>query len=339
MSGVFAEWQPRYAAHGITTFPVIIDGKDKKPAVKGYLKLGSSVSDQLALKFPRHDAIGLACRRNRITVLDVDTTDERVLADGLGRHGPTPFIVRSGSGHYQAWYRHNGERRRVRPDPTRPIDILGDGFVVAPPSRGSKGRYEIIHGRMEDLDSLPSMRALAEPEPADIDVAAPQAFSAAGEKRNDTLWRQCMRMARACPRIEDLMEKAMSHNQAAFYEPLPADEVLKIVASAWNYEVQGKNWYGHGARVVMEHAVVDDLAAAEPLAYALIGILRRHHWGRTFALAKAFADSLGWSLPAFKKARTVLVQRGLIECIHAGGRGPHDPPMYRFPKGYENAPQ
>ena len=27
MSGVFAEWQPRYAAHGVATFPV---GPDKK---------------------------------------------------------------------------------------------------------------------------------------------------------------------------------------------------------------------------------------------------------------------------------------------------------------------
>ncbi|TIO43494.1 MAG: hypothetical protein E5X98_26920, partial [Mesorhizobium sp.] len=67
MSGVFAEWQPVYAEHGIATFPVSIVGKDKKPAVKGYLKLGSKVSGQLAIKFPGHDAIGLACKRNKIT--------------------------------------------------------------------------------------------------------------------------------------------------------------------------------------------------------------------------------------------------------------------------------
>jgi hypothetical protein len=38
--GIFAEWQPRYAGHGIPTYPVRIIGKDKKPAVSNYLKMG-----------------------------------------------------------------------------------------------------------------------------------------------------------------------------------------------------------------------------------------------------------------------------------------------------------
>jgi len=69
----------------------------------------------------------------------VDTPDERVLADALGRHGPTPLVIRSGSGNWQAWYRNGGEPRRVRPWADKPIDILGDGFTVAPPSRGVQG--------------------------------------------------------------------------------------------------------------------------------------------------------------------------------------------------------
>jgi len=345
VNGVFAEWQPRYAAHGITTFPVTIIGKDKKPAVKGYLKLGSKVSDQLALKFPLHDAIGLACRRNRITVLDVDTPDERVLADGLSRHGPTPFIVRSGSGHYQAWYRHNGERRRVRPDPARPIDILGDGYVVAPPSMGSKGRYEIIQGSMDDLERLPRMRV----EPADeVQV---EAFLSAGKldgggipegRRNDELWRHCMKRARTCGTIEMLMEEAMHYNSTEMppMKLLSDAEVLKVVASAWDYERSGRNWIGRGQRVAVEFDVVDGLAAADPHAYALFGILQRHHAGsETFFIAKAMAESLNWTLRTFKAARATLLAEGLIECIHQGGRGPNDPAVYRFAKGCENAPQ
>jgi hypothetical protein len=152
--GLFAEWQPQYASHGIATFPV----RGKKPAVKGYLKLGTQVSEQLALKFANDNAFGFACRCNRIAVLDVDTPDERLLADALTLFGPTPIIVRSGSGNYQAWYRHNGERRHVRPDPSKPIDILGDGYVVAPPSLGGKGPYQIIQGTLDDLDRLPVMR-------------------------------------------------------------------------------------------------------------------------------------------------------------------------------------
>src|SRR5207302_7936789 len=49
--GIFAEWQPRYAQHGVATFPVRIIGSDKKPGIKGYLKTGLRGSAQLALKF------------------------------------------------------------------------------------------------------------------------------------------------------------------------------------------------------------------------------------------------------------------------------------------------
>jgi hypothetical protein len=56
----------------------------------------------------------------------------------------------------------------------------------------------------------------------------------------------------------------------------------------------------------------------------------RHHWGREFHLAKAYAASLGWSVNTFRAARDALVERGLIECVHQGGRGANDPPVYRF---------
>ena len=39
----------------------------------------------------------------------------------------------------------------VRPDPGKPIHILGDGFVVCPPSLSAKGRYEIIRGSLDYL--------------------------------------------------------------------------------------------------------------------------------------------------------------------------------------------
>ncbi|MBZ9888961.1 bifunctional DNA primase/polymerase [Mesorhizobium sp. BR1-1-3] len=353
MSGVFAEWQPRYAEHNVATFPVT---DSKVPAVKGYLRVGLNASEQLAMRFPDNDAIGIACRRNRITVLDVDTPDERVLADALSRHGQTPFIVRSGSGNHQAWYRRTNETRRVRPDPEKPIDILGDGFVVAPPSRGAKGQYTIIQGTLDDLETLPTMKAgvsnaldispklivpraaqmspmgdrsqgrgLAEksnafdPEPQDI-------------KRNDTLWRHCMKAARSCPNFKGLMEVAVDYNSSEFYTPLPADEVLKIVASAWDYECKGKNLFGLGPRLVLDVDIVDELAASAPDAFALLGILRRHHAGsESFFLARAMADSMKWDVRKFLAARDLLLARSLIECIHPGGRGRNDPPVYRFP--------
>ena len=96
---IVAEWQPRYAEVGIVTFPV--DGK--APSVTGYLELKPGGSQRLVDRFPDASAFGLALKPSNITVVDVDTPDERVLTDALARHGDTPFIVRSGGGHFQAW--------------------------------------------------------------------------------------------------------------------------------------------------------------------------------------------------------------------------------------------
>jgi hypothetical protein len=161
MMGVFTQWQPTYAARGIPTFPVRIDHGVKKPDVKNYLKLGPKVSQALAQRFTSHDALGFAVRRARISVLDVDAPDERVLVDALDRHGPTPIVVRTGSGNWQAYYRHNGERRHVRPWAGLPIDVLGDGYVVAPPSKGTRGDYAIVQGTLDDLDRATSATARA----------------------------------------------------------------------------------------------------------------------------------------------------------------------------------
>ncbi|MGU3399172.1 bifunctional DNA primase/polymerase [Brucellaceae bacterium D45D] len=336
--GVFADWQPEYAARGVATFPV----RDKRPAVKGYLKIGIRTSEQFAMRFDNDDAFGLACKRSKIVVLDCDTPDERVFADALDRHGKSPFIVRSGSGNWQAWYRHDGETRRVRPNPKLPIDILGDGFVVAPPSMGAKGQYQLVEGSLDDLENLPTLRGVKSYPNKKHNTLSPFSsphFSEDGTekkegKRNQQLWEDCMKMARGCRRLEELMDRAMQRNRE-FYQPLETLEVMRIVASAWGYETENKNWFGHGARVVVDHSIVDKFAANEPDAFALFSILMRNHWGRDFVLAKAFAISLGWTLKRFKRARDVLREANLIECIHPGGGGPNDPPVYRFPEAPE----
>jgi hypothetical protein len=136
MSGVFRKWQPIYAEHHIATFPCT---PTKAPAVRNYARLGVRASGTLASRFGSHDAFGFMCgRRSQITSLDIDCKDERILADALDRYGKTPVVVRSGSGNFQVWYRHNGEHRLIRPWPELPIDILGGGFVVAPPSESRR---------------------------------------------------------------------------------------------------------------------------------------------------------------------------------------------------------
>jgi len=339
--GAFAEWQPRYAEHGIATFPVVIleDGR-KTPAVKGYLRLGAKYSSQLTLKFGEHEAIGLACQRNKITVLDVDTPDERVLADALNRHGQTPFVVRSGSGNWQAWYRNNGEGRRIRPDPNLPIDILGDGYVVAPPSRGKKGTYELIQGTMHDLDGLPKMKGIAnrnnrpakatkEAEPVSKVLANTMRE---GSGRNDSLFRRALRNAHHARTQEELVEM-VAHANKQFAEPLPSDEVLSCARSAWKYKMEGRLMVPGGEATAVVFKSDMDHLWDEPLALALLIRLRianGYRNGAPFPLSQEIARSMNVSPPTYRAARDILAQRNFLEIIHPGGKGKNDPPIVRL---------
>lgn len=298
----FAEWQPKYAAFGISTFPV----NGKTPAVRGYLRVGPAASRALAARHGEATAFGLALRPAGITVLDVDTPDERLLADALNHHGMTPFVVRSGSGNFQAWYRRQNEGRRIRPDPAVPIDILGKGFVVAPPSAGARGSYRILEGTLADLAHLPVLRNAPQP-------ATPARAGKGPGARNDTLWRRCMEEARHCDDFDALLDVARTHN-AAFCPPLPDAEVVKTARSAWGYTERGENRFGQGRRIMTTHEEVDGLMHDHPDAYLLLMLLRRHHGGRTFVVANAMAETMpggGWSSRRFAAARRCLEEAQL----------------------------
>jgi hypothetical protein len=82
---------------------------------------------------------------------------------------------------------------------------------------------------------------------------------------------------------------------------------------------------------MVDHDLFDGLGKANPDALLLYLTLERHHGGNDrFALAKAMAASMGWSLARWKVARSALVQAEIIKCVHPGGRGPSDPPIYTW---------
>lgn len=319
-AGVFADWQPRYAACGISTFPV----GDKKPAIRGYLRIGLNTSRELAEKYGDAAASGLALKPAKLVIVDVDTPDERILNDALDRHGQTPFVVRSGGGNFQAWYRSQGEGRSIRPDPDLPIDILGVGFVVAPPSMGARGRYRIIQGTLADLAQLPVMRD------APVSQTKPGPVAGPGN-RNVTLWRHCMRQAHDCEDVDAVLDLARTFN-ADFAPPLPDVEVVKTAQSAWSYTERGDNRIGRGRRVVTTHDEIDGLLHEYPDAYLLLTILRRQHWGRDFVVANAMAELMpggGWPEKRLARARRDLDANGKIELIRAAGKY-RGPALYRF---------
>ena len=301
--------QPVYAEHGIATFPV---GADKKPAITHYQRLGLRGSGQLVARHAHAFGLGfMSNAQNRIAVLDYDDTDERGFADALSRHGHTPIKVRTASGKYHAYYRHNGERRLIRGLDGSPIDILGSGgFAVAPPSEiPDRGSYQFVEGGLDDLDRLPPMRNL----PAcvygkqDYPVASNKAVSSG--KRNKTLFDACMRAATRVTSFDELLLEARALNET-YSPPLEDGEVVSVARSVWSYEERGQNRYGqHGAWLPTQE--VDALLQSSQDAMLLLMFLRAHEapWAK-FWIANGLAERFGWTVKRLSDARKHLIERG-----------------------------
>jgi hypothetical protein len=323
--GMFAKWQREYAARGLPTFPVRVTADDKRPAVRNYLRIGSVTSARLAQQkqFADYDSFGLACgRQTGITVLDVDCHDERVLADALDRHGDTPFVVRTGSGNFQAWYRHNGEKRRIRAWGNHlPIDQLGGGYVVAPPSVGRRQMYEIIQGSLDDLPSLPRMRNAWKPGDEDADTAVGEGA------RNRSMWTHCMRHSHYCDTLDDVIDVAQTYNDQSCNPPLPDDEVIKVAKSAWKITEAGNNRIGqHGSWLTKD--TVNGMIG-EPYALSLLAFVSAQNGpNATFWVADGLRDKLGWPRRAFQKARRTLIKSGWIKALTKPSPG--KPVEYRW---------
>ena len=262
----FALWQGAYAERHIPTFPVRID---KHPAIRGYNKVGLRGSEQLALKFIDAPALGFMLGPpSMVSVGDVDIANERFLADFLDRHGATPIIIMTASDKFHAWYRFNGEGRKIRPWSDLPFDILGGGFVVAPPStternksKTERGQYQFIQGSLDDLDRLPIMQNLG-PElytapsrktcrSACEKLASPMRGMREGNGRNKQLFQTIGPIAREiCAEHgtqDALFNVAMSHNHDSA-QPMDIEEVRKIVGQVWKMTNEHRNWIGRGGQ-------------------------------------------------------------------------------------------
>lgn len=318
-AGLFATWQPVYAAHNIPVFPV----RNKRPAVRGYMTIGLRASAQFALKFRDADAFGfVAGARNKITVVDIDSPDERILAGALDRFGSTPVIVRSGGGNFQAWYRNNGEGRRIRPDPRSPIDILGNGFTVAPPSQGTRGRYEFVEGGLDDLHRLPTLRPQNDARPVS-DQRSDRRISIGA--RNNALFEYLLRQARYCDDFDALLAVGMTFREQALEfdprNPVTDAEVVATARSVWKYEVNGENRFGRLDKAEDFIGQVD--------AFFLLKFLRQeNHGDREFMVANGLAGHLNWSRKRLAAARRMLIESGHLEQVRAAHQ--RQPALFRF---------
>ena len=307
-SGAFSRAQPLYAEHGIATFPVRIVGDDKRPGVKHYKKVGLPGSAQLAMKFANDNAFGFMLgNRTRLTILDVDAPDEGVLARALDRHGATPLVVRTASGKFHAYYRHNREHRLIRPWPDRPIDLLGGGFVVAPPSATENGAYQFIQGSLDDLDRLPVLRNLDLPK--------------AGAKqgaRNKSLFEHCMRNAPHVDCFDDLLDVARTFNDNC-EPPMEDAEVTTVASNAWGYEQRGQNRFGkHGAWFPLDE--VKRMIDGNQDAALLLMFLRANQGpDATFMCANGLAETFGWHRETPSQCPSQLDRDGIPQALRTAG--------------------
>jgi hypothetical protein len=313
IGGAFAQYQPRYAAVGIPTFPFTASDRRKRPLARFYNKIGLPASRQLVMD--GLDSDGLACMagpRNKITVVDVDAQGadgERLLADAQRDYGASSFIVRTGSGGFHAYYRHNGEGRRIRPDPGKPIDLLGGGVVVLPPSRGAKYRYEIIHGHIDDLGKMPSIRRVD--APADAPAPDRRSETITEGHRNEVLFRICMRAAHHCDDLESLLDVARTEN-AEMIPPMDDTEAAGIAANAWSYTQRGLNRFGQPG-AWMPTTETNNLIASDQDAFLLLAFLRANNGPQsTFIAANGLAETFGWTRKRFARARRRLETTHLV---------------------------
>src|SRR5262249_5664311 len=159
----------------------------------------------------------------------------------------------------------------------------------------SKGQYEIIAGTLDDLASLPPIHLVLDKLRADRSTIR------VGE-RNNSLYRFALEQAIYADDFDSLLDVMRTRNMDC-ESPLPDSSILSITQSAWRCEQEGRNLVGRGRAVVTPHSLIDELVGESQDAFVLYTLLKRHHWGRDFAVANAMADQLGWTRKRFAVAR------------------------------------
>jgi hypothetical protein len=314
--GAFATLQAAYARYGVATYPVT---GGKVPAVRGYGRVGLEGSRQLALKFADADAGGfVAGKRNGIVVVDIDSADDRLVAEVEAKFGATPLQVLTPSGGRHRYYRHSGERRKIRL--LQKVDILGAGNVVAAGSVVPKGTYKIERGSLDDLARLPPMRAGEAPR-ALADDKIGEGY------RNKALFEHCMRAVRQCDDRDTLLDVARTFNEDSVAPQLPEAEVITTVRWVWDCEARGVNRFGTTGAWFPTAEVTTLLKC--PDATMLLMALRAYNApGRLFWITNRFSAKFGWGPKRMAGARAQLVAMGYITLVRPATRG--SPALYRW---------
>ena len=308
----FAAIQAAYAAHRVATYP-LIDGKS--PAVKSYNRIGAPYSAELAVKF-RDAKVGGFCAgpRNGITVIDIDTTDLKVVDEIEDTAGPSPLHVVTPSGGRHLYYRNNRERRCIRAWPD--VDILGTGNVVCAGSEIAKGRYVIERGSLDDLDRLPRLGLSLSP-PARVEKVPVGG-------RNNELFRHAQSIVAYCDTLDQLLDAARTWADDRLAAPLADAEVVKTCHSVWTYRGGRKRFMNN----IFDGPTYSKLTA-NPDAMALCFYLSCENGPQAeFWIANGLGPARGWPHRMVPRARRALLELGVVKCIRLPRKGA--PGLYKW---------
>jgi Bifunctional DNA primase/polymerase, N-terminal/Primase C terminal 1 (PriCT-1) len=313
------------------------DGKSVEGTVKGFQnwrrRLPRGAVERL---FTKHPGACIALLVGHCGLVVVDCDDDGALAVAEARYGRTPILVRTPSGRGgHLYYRAPTETVRqanLRKSEGLAIDVkAGRGaYVIAPSSvRPSNGiAYAFERGGWDELRNLPVFKATTVGHTTSLRKIAEGS-------RNDHLFHHALRLAPNCETEDELAMKLHIVNEAECDPPMRQEHVEKAAASAWRYQVEGRNWVGQGRYAKVPEARFERLADV-PDAFALDTRMRLTHAGRRdrFAAspkAMAVADVLpAWPAARYRKAILVLVERGVWTLLKRGGRGAGDPHEYGF---------
>jgi len=179
------------------------------------------------------------------------------------------------------------------------------------------GRYQFLRGGLNDICNLPTMRGVTELLTRAKPKSAPKRGPFKEGSRNDMLFRACMFEAKQAKNWDEVLAFARKFNEVNMHPALLDMEVIDTATSAWQYQTRGENFIGGGGRLVtMPDPMMDDLMQRNQDALVLMLFIRRNHWSRErFHLANGMSETMDWTLPRFKKARRLLVERGYLRVL------------------------
>jgi hypothetical protein len=307
------------------------------------------VIDAWAKRYPQANIGILTGPLYNLTVLDDDR--QRPTTEVFRQFGETPLVVSTPRGGAHYYYGYNGETSATAISDGLDIKSKG-GLVIAPPSaRPSDGlKYSFKLGGWNELAHLPKIKSgaleglIAPPKPAHRTKSADR-WQFVGEpivregERGDFIFYQALLLANQYDDKNELLEELTVINNIHCDPPLSAGEVAKAMQSPWRYKLENRLMLPGTRGAVIPAALVRDFTLGDK-AHRLLGLLISEHAGKNepFAVGIDGLHTLtGWAPNTLRGARDELLERGHLTKVKHGGRGEHDPSLYRLNlQGFKN---